>query len=269
MTDEPLTFRSSISASAPPLRSAAALALLRVAHALCAGLVAASPPAAGLGTATWLALACWPYVLSYQVAAVAVSAGRTGAAVQSTLCLLFTMPAIAAYRGELFGAAPTAGFDAAVSAILAGVLLVASGHGAAAQRCVDDAGTLAPHQRRRLALHAVCGTIAVASLGMRTELCQGGTAIRAAPQFVAALITAALPYAASAIFTLHTVVTGRWRQRCVTTLLGGGTAVSVAYYGDLIGWPLQFWRDWLVLLVLSAAFILTADWAQDEDRGYG
>ena len=253
-----------------PHRRSAALAILRASHLLGAGLLANAPRAPGIPAALWLALALWPYVLSYRVAAATLSRGRVGAVVQSTLCLLFTMPAIDVYRGQLLGTATTIGVVTTASVVLAVVLLVASGHGRSAQRCVDGAGLLERDARRLLAVQAVCGGIAAASLGLRADLWQGRAASwQLAPQWAAALITAALPYAASALYSLNTVVSSKRRERVRRGLLIGGTVLSVGYYGGLFGWPLQYWRDWAVLFALSVTFILAADWTQGEGPRYG
>ena len=241
-------------------------AILRVSHALAASLVVTTLVATVLPVALCLALAIGPYALSYPIASKVLSRSLAGAAVQSTLTLLFTLLAIEAYRGQLLDLPCTPGCAIAIGAALTAVLVVASGHGLTARRMVESArGRAAPARVRLLVVHALGGAIAAGSLGLRHELWSDGSLQRDFPAFGCALITAALPFAASAIFSLTTVATSRRRRTWQVAILIVGTAASAGYYGGLFGWPLQLWRDWLALLGLSLAFILAADWVQDED----
>ena len=249
----------------PPVGNEARV-ILRVSHGLAAGLVIATLASEHFPVVLTLALAIAPYALSYTVASAVLSRSRAGAAVQSTLTLLFTLLAIEAYRGQLRDLPRTPGCAIAIGAALTAVLVIASGHGVTARRMVDSArGRAAPGRGRLLLVHALCGAVAAGSLGLRHELWSAASLQRGFPALGCALVTAALPFAASAIFSLTAVATSRRRGTLQVAILILGAAASVGYYGGLFGWPLQLWRDWLALFVLSLAFILTADWAQDED----
>jgi len=240
---------------------------LRASHAIGAGLAAATLAGrhpAGWG---WVALATWPYALSYVVARAAVSGSRVGAAAQSTLLMLYTMVAVEAYRGRLFDRAPTPAIDAAVSVALALVLVVASGHGISAQRCVGSAGEPDPRHRHDIAVHAVLGSVAFASLGLRADLWTPARLLERGPGIGAALISAALPFAVSALFSLNSGVMTPRRRWCRTATLVTGAGISIGYYGGLFGWPLQLGLDWTLLIALSMAFILVTDWARDDEPG--
>ena len=239
--------------------------ILGIAHVLGASFAIMALVSAHGVSLGWIGLAAWPYALSYAVARSLLTGSRVGAAVQSALLLLFTTLAIDAWRGHLFGQATSTGFDAMVSVALAVVLVIASGHGLTARRCVDGAGDLDEGQRRRIGVHAALGAIAVTSLALRADLWHVSTADSLGPQIAIAMITAALPFAASAIFSIRTVVTTPWRLQVCAATLACGCACSVGYYGGLFGWRLRPGLDWVTLFALSFVFIVVADWAGDDD----
>jgi TPR repeat protein len=239
------------------------LGVLRGTHILAATiaavvLVAQSGDHSFAAMAGWIAIAAWPYVLSYFVAAASVGRHLVSAVVQTYLLSLITALACDAYTGHLFDMRLSTWMIAGLSVALAFVLMLACGFGVMALKQTARTAEPVPHRGLVFSAHIILGFIAAAAVFFRPAswslLYLHAHGLELAIQSLAAFF----PYAAVALFALPLVTTDRWKPKAYLGLLGVGTALAVLGNSGLLAMS-----QMAVIMCQFIGFGLAAEWALD------
>jgi hypothetical protein len=176
----------------------------------------------------WIALAMWPYGLSYLVAAKVDARSWVAAAVQTLLLLLLTSLTCSAYLGQLFDLPTNTWTLCILTMVQAALLLVACGLAAAAAQIVEKAPEPAPAYRKPIVIASMLlGITAAGSVFARPEFRHveffGPHSFGIASDILLAL----LPYVAVALFSWRLITTNLVRPGVYFCAVVIGTSMAV------------------------------------------
>jgi hypothetical protein len=211
--------------------------------------------------AEWLAIAAWPYAVSYNIASKTVGRGLTALAVQTLLLVLVTAFACEAYLGRTFGARQNMWTAAGVGGLETMALMLASGFGILAAKRVVRTSEPVPHRQLILSTHIVLGLLATLAVFVKPTIWRAEYLARNGLDLVTQSLMAALPYVAVAFFALPLVTTNHWKPKLYLGILAIGTALAVTSNGGLVDVP-----QGVVLIAQFIGFILAAEWALDGNE---
>ena len=211
--------------------------------------------------AAWIALAAWPYALSYFIAAGAVGRNLVAVSVETLFLTLVTAFACDTYIGRTFGIHLSTWMIVASTIVQAIALMLASGFGTLGAGRVVRTIELVPHRQLILSAHLVLGFLAASAIFMRSAVWQVEYLRRYGLDVVTHSLLALLPYVAVALFALPLVTKNRWKPWAYLGILVVGTAVAVMGNSGVIVVP-----QGLVVMAQFIGFGLAAEWALDGNE---
>jgi hypothetical protein len=256
--------RDSKSSTGAPAR------LLRLAH-VATGIVAAAVLVTRLNTASmgWIALAIWPYGLSYLAAAKVDARSWIATAVQTSLLLLLTCLTCSAYLGQ-FDLSINPWTICILTIVQGALLLIACALGAAAARLVATAPKPGLAYRKTiLVVNILLGIVAAGAVFARPEIRRAEFLSPHSFEIVGDVLLAFLPYVGAALFSWRLARTNVVRPWVYVCIVAVGTAMAVINDIGLSviqpGYLSVGFMVWAQLLIFGAV----AGWALDGNESWG
>ena len=242
------------------------LNVLRITHVAAAALaavvlVAQSNDHSYLTIAAWIALAAWPYIVSYFMAAGSVGWNLIAVFVQTFLLILITAFACDAYIGHAFDIRLNAWMIIGFTIVQSMLLVFASGYGALAAKRLVRTSEPVPHRRHIISAHLVLGLAAALSVFLRPALWHFGYLRQYGTDIAVHSLLALLPYVAVALFGLPLITDNRWKPYAYLGILVVGTAVAVVSNSGLVDVS-----QGVVVISQFICFGMAAEWALDGNE---
>jgi hypothetical protein len=242
------------------------LNVLRITHIAAAALaavvlVAQSKDHSYLAIAAWIALAAWPYTVSYFMAAGSVGWNLIAVFVHTFLLSLITAFACDAYIGHAFDIRLNAWMLIGLTIVQSMLLTFASGYGAlAAKRLVRTSEPIS-HRRLIISAHLVLGLVAALAVFLRPALWNVGYLRLYGIDVAVHSLLALLPYVAVAVFALPLITQNRWKPYAYLGILVVGTVVAVVSNSGLVDVS-----QGVVVMAQFIGFGMAAEWALDGNE---
>jgi TPR repeat protein len=242
------------------------LNVLRITHIAAAALaavvlVAQSDDHNYLAIAAWIALAAWPYALSYFVAAGSVGWNLISVFVQTFLLGLITAFACDVYIGHALGVRLNAWMLFGLTIVQSMLLMFASGYGALAAKRLVRTSEPVPHRRLVISAHLVSGLVAALAIFLRPAVWNIEYLRLNGIDVVVHSLLALLPYVAVAVFALPLITQNRWRPYVYLGILVIGTVVAVVSNSGLADVS-----QGVVVMAQFICFGMAAEWALDGNE---
>jgi hypothetical protein len=242
------------------------LNVLRVTHIAAAALaavvlVAQSNDHSYLAIAAWIALAAWPYTVSYFMATGSVGWNLIAVFVQTFLLILITAFACDAYIGHAFDIRLNAWMIIGFTIVQSMLLIFASGYGALAAKRLVRTSEPVPHRRHIISAHLVLGLVAALAVFLRPALWHFGYLRQYGFDIAVHSLLALLPYVAVAVFALPLITHNRWKPYAYLGILVVGTVVAVVSNSGLADVS-----QGVVVMAQFICFGMAAEWALDGNE---
>jgi TPR repeat protein len=203
-----------------------ALSLTHVA----AGILAAAVLITQLNSSSigWIALAMWPYGLSYLVAAKVYARSWVATAVQTLLLILLTSLTCSAYLGQLFDLPINIWTICILTVVQAALLLIACRLAATAALIVEKAPVPGPAYRKPIAMaDMLLGIVAAGAIAARPEFQHVEFLGPHSFEIASDILLTLLPYVGVALFTWRFARTNLVRPWVFLCIIVIGTAMAV------------------------------------------
>lgn len=244
------------------------LSALSVTHLAAAILVAAalfSQPSRE--SMAWVALAMWPYGLSYWAASKNNDRSLIGTVVQTLLMFLVTAFVGSAYVGHVLDFPLSGWMIGVITVVQAFLLVLACGFGVTAAKAVEPTGEPKPSYRRPiLSVQILLGLIAAGSVFARPHYWNLDYLSHHGFEVAVDVLLALLPYVAVALFAWRMVTVSRWRP---WVYLGGvvvGTFIAVINNCGFAAVQPGYLSVGFIVCAQSALFGYMAEWALDGNK---
>jgi hypothetical protein len=190
-----------------------------------AAVLITKPNSTSLG---WMALAMWPYGLSFLVAARVDAHSGIATAVQTLLLLLVTSLTCSAYLGQLFDLSINTWTICILTIVQAALLLLACSLAATGAQIVETAPEPAPAYRKTIATaNILLGIVAAGSVFLRPDVRRVGFLSLHSFEIASAILLASLPYVAVVLFTWRFSMTNLVRPWVYLCIIAIGTVMAV------------------------------------------
>jgi hypothetical protein len=244
------------------------LSVLSVSHLAAAILAAAAlffqPSRESLG---WVALAMWPYGLSYWASSKNNARSLIGTIVQTLLMFLVTAFVCSAYVGHLLDFPLSGWMVGVVTVVQAFLLMLACGFGVTAAKAVEPTGEPKPSYRRPiLSAQILLGLIAAGSVFARPHYWRLDYLNHYGFEVAVDVLLALLPYVAVALFAWRMVTASRWRPWVYLGVVVVGTSIAVINNCGLAAVQPGYLSVGFVVWAQLFCFGGAAEWALDGNK---
>lgn len=176
----------------------------------------------------WIALALWPYALSFLVAARVDVRSWVATAVQTLLLILLTSLTCSAYLGQLFDDPINTGTICILTIVQAALFLVACNLGASAAQLVETAPEPALAYRKTIVIaNTLLGVVAAGSVFTRPAFRRIEFLGPQGFEIASASLLALLPYVVVVLFCWRFALTNRVRPWVYLCIVAIGTVMAV------------------------------------------
>jgi hypothetical protein len=176
----------------------------------------------------WIALAMWPYGLSFLMAKKVDARSGVATAVQTLLLLLLTSLTCSAYLGQLFDLRINTWTICFLTIVQAALLFVACSLGAMGAQFVESAPEPAPAYRKTIVTaNILLGIVAAGSVFWRPDVRRVEFLSLHSFEIASTILLALLPYVGAALFTWRFSMTNLvrpWVYLCIVVI---GTAMAL------------------------------------------